>query len=178
MKRVVLVPRWSGTEESDWYPWLRRHLQVEVVPLRPTPDAPEIAPCVAELMSRVDDPSETLLIGHSVGCQVILRTLAELGRPANGVLLVAGWWTVDAPWDSIRTWIETPLDTDRIVADRTHVLLSDDDPFTADYEKTRRLFEQRLGATTEVHPGAKHFNKAEEPAVLEAIRKRDLGTLD
>lgn len=170
MKRILVVPRWSGTQESDWYPWLRGHVEIEVSPLRPTPDAPEIEPSVAELRSRLQEPRETLFVGHSVGCQVVLRTLAALGRPADGVLLVAGWWTVDEPWDSIRPWIDTPVETERIIADRMRVLLSDNDPFTADYETTRRLFERRVGATVEIHPGAKHFNGAEEPAVLEAIR--------
>ena len=51
---------------------------------------------------------------------------------------------------------------------RCVVLVSTNDPFTADAAETRRLFEERLGAEVRIHEGAKHFNASEEPAVLAA----------
>ena len=28
-RRLIVIPRWSGWPESDWYPWLERTLQAE-----------------------------------------------------------------------------------------------------------------------------------------------------
>lgn len=175
--RILLVPRWSGTAASDFYPWLARELaprlRLEVAPLRPEPGAPQIEACLEELAGL--DPARTLLVGHSVGCQVLMRALARVpdGGRAPALLCVAGWWTVDRPWDTLRPWITTPFDHARTAArcDRIEVLLSDDDPFTSDAEETRRRFIAALGAEVEVVPGRKHFNAAEEPAVLAAIRR-------
>jgi serine hydrolase len=174
--RILIMPRWSGTAASDFYPWLTRELtsrvpqvRVEVASLRPVPDRPEIDACLEELAGL--DPSRTLLMGHSVGCQALLRALARLdaGIRAPALLCVAGWWTVDRPWDTIRPWIETPFDHARTAARcaRIEVLLSDDDPFTRDAEETRRRFVEALGAHVEIVPGRQHFNASEEPAVLD-----------
>jgi len=176
--RILLVPRWSGTAASDFYPWLARelasrapHVQLEVAPLRPAPDRPEIEACLEELAGLA--PARTLLVGHSVGCQVLLRALARLPGDARAPALVcvAGWWTVDRPWDTLRPWIEVPFDHERTAARcaRIEVLLSDDDPFTRDAAETRRRFVEALGAEVQIVPGRQHFNAPEEPAVLTAV---------
>lgn len=172
------MPRWSGTATSDFYPWLTRELasrapqvRVEVASLRPVPDRPEIEACLEEVACL--DPSRTLLMGHSVGCQALLRALARLDTEirAPALLCVAGWWTVDRPWDTIRPWIETSFDHARTAARcaRIEVLLSDNDPFTRDAEETRRRFVEALAAHVQIVPGRQHFNATEEPAVLDTI---------
>lgn len=169
MDRIVIVPRWSGDASSDWYPWLRGKVAapVEIASLLPSKDAPEIAACIDDVTPLLDET--VTLIGHSVGAQVAMRALAQSGVRVPHLLLVAGWWTVDKPWDAIRPWIDTPFDESAVHADRVTVLLSDDDPFTAEHAETRRLFESRLGAKVELCAGARHFNNAEEPAVLTAL---------
>jgi hypothetical protein len=176
--RILLVPRWSGTAASDCYPWLARELaarapqvKIDVAPLLPAPDRPEIEPCLEAVAGM--DPARGLLVGHSVGCQVLLRALARLpdGVRAPALLCIAGWWTVDQPWDTLRPWIETPFDHARAAArcGRIEVLLSDDDPFTRDAEATRRRFVEALGAEVQIVPGRQHFNAPEEPAVRAAV---------
>lgn len=48
------------------------------------------------------------------------------------------------------------------------VVISDDDPFTADHVATRARFEQ-LGARVRLVPGGRHFNREEEPAAWQAL---------
>ncbi len=173
------MPRWAGTADSDWYPWLRAELDVPVACARllPTPQAPAIADCVAELATVAgrSNLEDTLLVGHSVGCQAVLRFVADLPEavPVGAILCVAGWFAVDAPWDTIRPWMDTPLDDARIRAATPNlsVLLSDDDPFTADHEANTAAWRERLGAHVTVVAGARHFNAPREPDVLRAIER-------
>jgi predicted alpha/beta hydrolase family esterase len=186
IERIVIVPRWSGHADVDWYPWLREQLgsalQIEVVELVPTPSAPEIDACVAALQAALGtDPAalgKTLLVGHSVGCQALMRYLASL-TPAESagarprLLCVAGWWTIDTAWPTIQPWVSTPISLAPLRAntDQVAVLLSDDDPFTGDWRANQLLWEQRLGAQVEISYGARHFNASQEPAVLDLVRR-------
>jgi predicted alpha/beta hydrolase family esterase len=183
-RALVIVPRWAGRPDTDFYSWLEAQLR-EAAPRHglssvraldmPNPAQPTIDAWVGALAAAVGPapaPS-TVLMGHSVGCQTVLRYLATLppGHTLEGALLVAGWWEVDKPWESIVPWIETPVDLTRVraAARKLVVLLSDNDPFTADHVRNRRLWEERLGATVVLAPGARHFNNPREPAVLEAL---------
>jgi uncharacterized protein len=182
--RVLVVPRWSGHADSDYYPWLRRRLaesgfrgELLAAPLEP-PTAPDLAATVAAVREHLGPPAavhRTLVLGHSVGAQAVMRAVAELpeGARVGAMLLVAAWWEVDRPWPSIVPWIETPFAWDRTcaAAPRCVVLLSTNDPFTVDAARTRRRFEERLAADVRVHEGAQHFNASEEPAVLDAARE-------
>jgi hypothetical protein len=174
---LVIVPRWSGDARSDFYPWLERELDefaaIRCSPLLPAPDAPTIAASVEGWRSTVTAPQDTIVLAHSVGCQVTLRALATLDGPVLGCLFVAGWFWVDAPWETLLPWQETPLDFERARANAgsMRVLLSDDDPFTSDHEATRDRFRDRLGASVRVVPGGKHFNWGEEPEVLAELRQ-------
>ncbi len=171
--RLVLMPRWSGTATSDWYPWLADELETPVtVAELDVPDAPTIEGCVARLRAAVGDDPDTYLVGHSVSCLAIVHMLAAFseGR-VPGAVFVAGWWHVDEPWDTLRPWMETPVDAAaaRRAVDRSYVLLSDNDPFTADHRETSRLWRERLGADVRIVPGAAHFNGTREPAVRDLI---------
>jgi predicted alpha/beta hydrolase family esterase len=183
--RLLLVPCWAGTPSSDFYPWLRAQLaavhprlfaSVEALDM-PEPQTPVVQAWVDAIVQRIGTDAalahRTLLLGHSVGCQAVLRAVAALPQSlaVHGVLGVAGWWSVDQPWPTLVPWIETPFDHARARAagGHIHVLVSTDDPYTADHEATRRLFVERLGAHVRVVDGARHFNRAEEPAVLQAL---------
>lgn len=182
---LFIVPRWAGRPDTDFYPWLEENLRESprgLAPVRtldmPNPSTPTIEAWVGTLGAAVGPapaPS-TILMGHSVGCQTVLRYLATLppGHAIDGVLLVAGWWEVDTPWESLIPWLQTPVDLDRVraAARRFVVLLSDNDPFTSDSVRNRQLWEERLGAEVVLAPGARHFNNPHEPAVLETLLSR------
>lgn len=185
MKRLCIIPRWSGGPEKDFYPWLRASLASlsptafdEILsPEMPDPGTPTIAAWTGRIREVVgadaETLSETVLLGHSVGCQAVLRFLATLpeGARVAGVLCVAGWFGVDKPWETIRPWMDTPLDDAaiRARAGKIAVVLSDNDPFTADHVANATAWKERFGAEIVHVPGRRHFNEAEEPAVLEAL---------
>lgn len=177
---VYVVPRWGGTTSSDWYPWLAREASRELgVDVRrvemPSPDVPVIGNWLFTL-ERVASQArleEAIFIGHSVGCQAVVRYLARQpeGARAKGCLLVAAWWDVDEPWETLKPWTTTPFDAARAksVAGRTSVLLSTNDPFTKDYEENARLWRERMDADVRVLENKAHYNGAAERDVLEAL---------
>jgi predicted alpha/beta hydrolase family esterase len=180
-RTLTLVPRWAGHADSDFYPWLTRERPAGFDAVRtlemPEPKQPRPGtwvPVLAQAVGMNPAPG-TVLMGHSVGCQTVLRYLETLppGNTVDGVLLVAAWWNVDSPWDSLRPWLDAPLDLERIRAAsrRFVVLLSDNDPFTSDYRENGRLWKERLGAEVLLATGARHFNGEQEPAVLDALRQ-------
>ena len=188
MTRLLIVPRWGGTPADDYYPWLERSLASrdprpfsEVLTLSmPAPKEPTVAAWSGRVREALGDDraqiEKTVLLGHSVGCRAVLHALEALppGVTVAGALLIGAWWTVDAPWESIIPWIEAPLALGRVRAacPKIVVRLSDNDPFTADFQSNKRTWEELLGAEVGVIQGAKHFNASEEPAVLAALLER------
>lgn len=181
-RRLVIVPRWSGTARSDFYPWLGQQLAADGITVEaldlPEPGHPRHdtwPPAIARALG--SDPAvlaDTIVLAHSVGCQASLHALASLpgGSRISALLCVAGWWQVDEPWPTIVPWMTRLPDLararDRV--DRIVVLLSDDDPFTRDHAANAALWRERLGAEVLLVPGARHFNSPDAPAVLAALR--------
>lgn len=184
-RRLLIVPRWGGHPASDFYPWLLERLRAaqpgtftEARGLAlPRPELPDVVAWPAAINEALgQDPAQlanTYVLAHSVGCQALLRSLASLpdGVKLGGALCVAGWWQIDHPWDTIRPWLDPLPQLARVRAamSKLTVLLSDNDPFTADHGANRQMWEQRLGADVRLAPGGRHFNASEEPAVLAAL---------
>ncbi|MBK8259639.1 MAG: alpha/beta hydrolase [Polyangiaceae bacterium] len=190
--RILIVPRWAGTPTSDCYPWLIESLQgrygrgLEVRALAmPEPSTPKTSTWPPVLLAEAGENKDllrrTLVVGHSVGCQTVLRALAAMPDDLSvfGVLLIAAWFQVDRPWETILPWMVQDFDLNRARA-RTpwlDVLVSDNDPFTANFEQTAADFRDRANANVVIVPGAKHFNAVEEPRVLEALVERIEGKI-
>lgn len=176
--RVLVVPRWGGTPADEWYPWLTRELPGTCAVELPNPEAPSLEAWVHGVLAAIgNDPyalARTLLIGHSSGCRAVLHALAQLppGRAVNKVLCIAGWWTLDQPWPEIQPWIDAPLDLEAVSEGHTgiRVLLSTNDPFTADYEANAAQWRGNLEAEVVVVPEAKHFTGQLQPIVLDQAR--------
>ena len=170
MKRVILVHRWYGSPEADWYPWLKQELESKeitvLVPAMPTPDAPEIKTWNSALAKAVGKPDmDTYLIGHSVGCQTILRYLEQAAATARvgGCVFVAGFFDLQGIETEeeeriAKSWLETPINCNKI---KTHTkrivtIFSDNDPFVK--VDQAKLFEQRLQAKTIIESKKGHFS--------------------
>ena len=123
-RTLTVVPRWAGHATSDFYPWLHQERPVGFDTLQalemPEPQQPRPGAWVAALtaaMGTAPGPG-SVLMGHSVGCQAVLRYLEALppGARVEGVVLVAAWWGVDKPWESLLAWTDRALDLARIRA--------------------------------------------------------------
>ena len=99
MRRVIIVHRWDGNPKGDWYPWLKKELEKigfkVIIPAMPNSSEPQIEEWVSHLQKTVGKlDEETLFVGHSIGCQAIMRSLEKLPRhtKVTGCVFVAGFF--------------------------------------------------------------------------------------
>lgn len=186
MKRAFLVHGWGGLPDGGWRPWLKRELEargwmVENLAM-PDTDAPRIGtwvPFLATAIGKADE--EAILVGHSMGCQAILRYLADLeeGRRVGGTFLVAGPLTRITNTDSdeerpiVAEWLGTPLDAERAkrAAGRIVAIFSDDDRYVP--LENEAAMRETLEAKTIILKDMGHLGEddgvKELPALLEEI---------
>ena len=183
---VVIVHRWDGKSQSDWYPWLRAELKKRgtetVIPTMPNTEEPDIDGWVTKLQRDVPEPTnDTYLVGHSIGNQAIMRYLEQLPARTRvgGLVFVAGWFYLSNLEDedveaTARPWMETPIDTKAVKekAKNIKVFISSNDPYGMQQDNKKR-FERELAATVVIEKDKGHFTAddgvTEIPEVLEAI---------
>jgi len=184
--RLFIVPRWSGRVNSQWYIWLKKELEALDPPVfeqvtildMPSPDLPVPEKWIPRIAAGVGtDPEElerSILVAHSIGCQACIRYLAALppDKRLLGLVCVAGFWSVDDPWDTLKPWLNEPIDHKRVKssAEQIIVLLSPDDPISSDIKGNALMWEELLDAVVQIIPGSSHFMETAEPSVLKAIQ--------
>lgn len=172
IKRVFLIHGWEGNPDKEWFPWAKQQLEqlgYEVhAPQMPDTDNPQIDAWVSALVSEVGKPEQTdIFIGHSIGCQAIIRYLEALadGEKVEKVIFVAGWLTLSSestPTDKEREiakpWLENIIDFNQVKnkADSFACVFSDNDPYVP-LDKNTQMFREKLGAQIIVEKNMGHF---------------------
>lgn len=194
MQRVFVVHGWGESPEAGWFPWIKAELVKEGfephVLEMPTPAWPQIDSWVSFLSAAVrKSDTKTILVGHSVGCQTILRYLEKLpaGAKVGGIVLIAGWLTLkpaaleDEDTKAIADpWLHRPMSWVKIKPhlERAAIIASDDDPYVP--MEDQHVFHQHLGAPVTIVRGQGHLGAEDGlnqlPSALKAIldiAKRD-----
>ena len=180
MKRAIIIHGWGGSPNANWIPWLKKELEARNIfveaPQMPNTDNPTIDQWVPYMAKLVDEEDDNYLIGHSIGCQTILRYLANMPEPAKikGVVFVAGWLTlsgISSPEEKqiAEEWAGTPIDLGKAKAsaDKFVSIFSDDDPYVE--EDNWAKFEE-LGDVIVEH-GKGHILEAQDDTVLKSVLK-------
>jgi predicted alpha/beta hydrolase family esterase len=187
MKKVIIVHGWGGYPEKIWFPWLKNELEnlgfSVLVPQLPDPGTPTIENWLSTLNTVITNPDkETFLVGHSLGCQTIIRYLE--GLPGNikigWTVFVAGFFdhltNMSATENKIaEPWLKTPINFDLVKSrlKTSTAIFSDDDPFVPLNEQDG--FRNKLDSKIVVKSSAGHFSEEtktiELPIVLEEILK-------
>lgn len=144
--KIYLIHCWDGTKDDGWYPWLDKKISDsdnQFIRLN-MPDSanPRIEKWVGELEKQIDEIDEhTYFVGHSIGCQTILRYLEKQNvEKIGGILFVAPWLDLlseavgdQESFETARPWLETPIDFDAIkkMTDDIVCIFSDDDYFVS-----------------------------------------------
>lgn len=183
-KRVIIAHGWDGNPDEGWFPWLKKELETRgfgvIIPQLPETDTPRIqnwVPALAEAIGEINE--QTYLVGHSMGCQAILRYLESLpeGKIAGGVVFVAGFFKRltgleddDEVREIARHWLETPIDLGRV---KKHIknsvaIFSDNDPYVS--LDNQNDFKNLLGSRIIVERQKGHFDDCFElPVVLDSL---------
>lgn len=184
-KRVFIIHGWDGYPEEGWFPWLKAELErrgfVVSVPAMPDASAPRIEtwiPYLNKLVGQAD--KDTYFVGHSIGCQAVIRYLQTLpsGTKIGGAVFVAGWYNLrnletEEEKQIAGPWVNKPRDDKKIreVVNHAIAIFSDNDPFVI--PENQRSWEDKLGAKIIVEHNKGHFNDEagvkELPSALEAV---------
>jgi predicted alpha/beta hydrolase family esterase len=192
MKKIYIVHRWAGSSTDDWRPWLKKELEAfgfeVIVPDMPDTEIPVIESWVKYLSEIVTDPDEkTFFIGHSIGCQTILRYLESINTKIGGLIFVAPWFKLDNLEDEeveqiAKPWLETPIDFGKVKANTCSIksFLSSNEPFGC-VEENKKVLEQELGSEVTILENRGHITEDDNelelseiiPAVLESILRTE-----
>jgi hypothetical protein len=183
-KRVFIIHGWGGYPQEGWFPWLKSELEkkgfVITVPVMPDTDTPVIEKWVGHLAQEVGTPdAETYFVGHSIGCQAILRYLETVDTVIGGAVFVAGFFDLmgmetDDERAIAQPWLQTPIHFERIRQVCPHItaIFSDNDPFVS-LENSSEAFKEKLAAKIVVEHDKEHFSGsegiAELPSALQAV---------
>lgn len=185
MIKVYIIHGWGGYSEEGWFPWLKKELEKRrfkvYVPKMPDADAPEISKWINFLNKNVKDlDKETFFIGHSIGCQAILRFLELKKEKIGGAVFIAGWFNLTeeaTPTQEemliAQPWIEEPINFKKIRKNLKKVIaiFSDNDPYVK--LDNKGIFEKELNAKIIIEHNKHHLggeaNIKQLSSVLEAI---------
>ncbi|MBS3118742.1 serine hydrolase family protein [Candidatus Woesearchaeota archaeon] len=183
VKRVFIIHGWEGYPEEGWFPWLKKELENRnfqvFVPAMPETGHPRIetwVPHLAKLVGKLD--KETYFVGHSIGCQTILRYLQTIKTSVGGAIFVAGW--VSLTLIATRTkeeqaiakpWFETPIDFVKIKKTSSHftAIFSDDDPYVP--LENIATYREKLDAKIIIEKGKGHFSGEDNITKLPLVLK-------
>lgn len=166
MKNVVVLHDAGETVNSYWYPWLQTKCEQAGINfwLRELPNAerPELNECMNFVMALAPIDEETIFVGHSSGCPLILSILEQLHFKVKKAILVAGFAEVlgaDCP-----PMVQLDYDWQKIKNNCKEFVLfnSPDDPWGCTDEIGRHML-AKLGGTMIVrydgHYGSDKYNQ-------------------
>lgn len=187
MRKIYMVHCWEGTKDDGWYPWLDSKISSNDTKIirfnMPNTEHPKIEDWVDELNKQVEVLDEnTFFIGHSIGCQTILRYLETKNvDKIGGILFVAPWLDLlpeaiedEDSYNTAYPWLNTEISFDKIkrVTDNITCIFSDDDYFVSLEQKEE--FDKLLNAKTIVVHGKGHISSQDGVNELSLIYDKTL----
>ncbi len=174
MKRIFLIHGWDGSPEEPMHKWIKKILGEKgfcvYVPEMPNADKPEIKAWIKKIAEVVGQLNkEDIFIGHSVGCQAVLRYLEKLNKEekTKKVILIAPWMhldkqTIEEEGEEVieiaKPWEKIPINFEKV---KSHckkfiAIFSDNDPYVP--LSNIDLFKKRLNAKTLILKNKGHFD--------------------
>jgi len=164
--QVIIFHGTGSGPEGNWYRWLQHELQgrgiAAALPAFPTPQGQSWANWRELFYDEFEYLTPGMvLIGHSVGCAMILRLLEESHHQVCATLLAAGWHGLlnNPELDPlICSFCQPELDWGHIRerAGRVIMFHGDNDPYVP--LKLGRELAYQLAAQLEIIPGGGHLN--------------------
>lgn len=186
-KRAFIIHGWEGYPEEGWFPWLKEELESKgcqvKIPSMPSPETPKIKTWISFLQKKAPKPDQnTYFVGHSIGCQAIMRYLELLPDKTRvgGIVFVAGFFDLvgltKEEIEIVRPWLETPIDTRKVRqrAKGISAIFSTNDPWVP--LSQAKVFKKRLKAKVIIEKDKGHFSGDDGITQLPSALKELLGT--
>lgn len=184
MKTIYLVHCWGGTSKDGWYPWIKEeisgeHINVETFDM-PNTDKPDIKEWIDNLEKKVLNLDEnTYFVGHSIGCQTIMRYLENKNvNKIGGILFVAPWIELlpyaindEESYKIAYPWLNTQINFESIkkLTDNITCIFSDNDYFVSSNQKEK--FKELLNAKIITVKNKGHISMEDNVYELDEILK-------
>ncbi len=182
MKGNVIILHGTGEgPQYMWLPWIKKKLEEQgfkvFLPLLPNTDDPKLEEQTNYCLENLDINEETILIGHSSGCPLMLSILEQTPKVIKKAILVAGYTKplkIDpANTKSIKE--DFKWETIKKHCNEFVILNSDNDPWGAD-DNQGRYIQEKIGGKFilmkgQGHMGSLSFNEPymEFPFLLQLI---------
>ncbi len=184
-QRVFIVHGWGGSPEESMLEWLEISLEkkfFDAMALHmPHPEHPKIEAWVKHLAESVGTIDKgTFFIGHSIGCQTIMRYLETQNKACGGAVFIAPWFTLqglesDDEANIAHSWLTKEINLEKVKNNlpKLSVIFSDNDPYVPLSDK--EIFKVTLGAHVIVEHDKGHFTEEDgveknETALKELVR--------
>ena len=188
MSKIYIVHCWDGTEDDGWYPWIDKKLSNEKNKVyrfnMPNTESPTIDEWVSFLDKQVKNlDDKTFFIGHSIGCQTIMRYLQTKDIcKIGGILFVAPWLDLldyaiedDVSYNIAKPWLTDKIDFEKIrrFTNNINCIFSDNDYFVSLEQKDK--FKELLNADITIVSGKGHISQDDDvyelPEILDICNK-------
>jgi uncharacterized protein len=192
LKKIIVVHGWSGDINKGWFPWLKKTLESQgfkvIMEKMLNADKPKMDVWIEQLKNisgKIDE--QTYFVGHSIGCQTIIRMLEKhQSEKVGGAIFLAGWFNLNertykedlkseietrkiaAPW--VNTTIDFTKVQPKFSPGTITAIFSDNDPYVD--LNNAEAFKQKLDARIVIENSKGHFSEEEIdniPILLEEI---------
>lgn len=167
MKNAIILHGTSCNPDSFWQPSIKKYLEskgYEVwVPTLPDTDNPDLKKWLPKVIGGGKFTPETILIGHSAGCPLILSVLENINITIHKAILVAGYAKLKNETSPI---LQKKYNWKKIKQHVKDIIFinSSDDPWGCNDKAGLYLF-KHLGGTLIIREGEGHMgsNKFNQP---------------
>lgn len=178
MKNTILLHGSSGTPNSFWLPSIKKFLENNGYsvwsPQLPNPEAPDLKIQLPFVLNNATFNNETIIVGHSSACPLILSILENINVRINKAILVSGYArrlgkmkepSLKKLEKNAELILQKEYNWNKIKGNVSDIIFinSDNDPWGCDDKEGRYMFEN-LGGTLiirhgEGHMGSDKFNQ-------------------
>ncbi len=169
MKNAIICHGSGSSPESFWFPNIKVFLEDKGyqvwVPQLPDADQPDLRKWLHFVLNNGEFNSETIMIGHSSGCPLILSILEKSNTIIDKIVLVSGYARVRGGQQEREAILQIKYDWNKIKnMVRSIVFInSNDDPWGCNHEEGLYMWNNLGGTlvlrTGEGHMGSDHFKQ-------------------